>query len=94
MPKRVIERGSWVHIFDKGTFGGRGRLLAPGQREKVARIGSIIVGPRAIVEIFDSSGLEITRLSPRQLVGDFSKFILKKPASHIRVAKAESPRQT
>jgi hypothetical protein len=85
---QLIKGDSWVHVFSKDTFAGPGRLLAPGQREVLRRIGSIIVGPGAIAKVVNDDGREIMVLSPRQIVPDFLKLVLAKRVSHIRVMEA------
>ncbi len=88
MRLRIIRGDSWVHLFEGKTFCGRGRRLGLGEREKVAKIGSIIVGPGASLEILNGKGQEIMKLPPLQLVADFSKIALKRrQVSHVLVAR-------
>jgi len=88
MAQWVGRDGCWIHIFNKTFFGGRGRLLAPGQREQARKIGSVIVGPAAIAEVLNFGDRQVMKLPQRKVIADFSKFIANKQASQIRVAKA------
>src|SRR5580658_2461548 len=84
----ALRDGRWVHVFDKAFFGGRGRLLAPGQREQAGKIGSIIVGPATVAEVLDIDDLKIMKLTQWKIIADFSKLVANKQVSCIRVAKA------
>jgi hypothetical protein len=89
MRRRLIKGDSWVHVFTEEAFGGRGWRLAPGECEKIAKIGSIIVGPAAFLQILGGKGQEIMKLPPLKLVVDFSQIIPKKKrVSMVRVAIA------
>jgi len=88
MQHRLIKGDSWVHIFPNCTFAGRSRRLAPGQREAIRKIGSIIVGPGAMARVVNHDGREIMALPPRRIVPDFLRLQLARRASHIRVMEA------
>jgi hypothetical protein len=88
MRRRLIKGGHWVHVFEDGFFGGRLRVLVQGDREDIGKIGSIIVGPAAIVQVFDGNGREIMKLRQSRYIEDFTEFVLEKQVSQIRVAKA------
>ena len=85
---QLIKGDSWVQVFPEDTFSGRSRRLAPGQREAIRKIGSIIVGPGAIAKVVSQDGREIMVLRPRQIVPDFLRLLWARPASHIRVMEA------
>lgn len=92
MAQHLVRGGRWIHVFEEACFGGRGRLLALGEREAAGRIGSIIVGPAAVAEVLDGDDQEVMKLPQLKLIEDFSKYILKKQVSSIRVAKARAQR--
>jgi hypothetical protein len=86
--KRLIEGDSWVHVFEETTFGGRLRILMPDESVIVGKIGSLIVGPTATVQILDSNDREIMNLPSKKLIDDFSKLLATGRVSRIRVSKA------
>jgi hypothetical protein len=86
--KRLTEGDSWVHVFEEATFGGRLRILMPDESAIVGKIGSLIVGPTATVQILDSDDREIMKLPSKKLIVDFSKLLAKRRVSRIRVARA------
>jgi len=88
MRNRLINSDSWVHVFTEGTFGGRVRRLGPGQQEEIRKIGSIIVGPRAIAKVVNEDGREVLSLPPRKIIPYLPKLLPKTNASHIRVVEA------
>jgi len=83
-----IRDDCWIHVFEKSTFGGRGRLLGLGDCVTSRQVGSLIVGPGAIAKVVIRSGREIATLPPRKLVADFSKLGTQKHIARICVAKA------
>ena len=88
MRNRLVNKGSWVHVFAEGTFAGRVRRLIPGQQEVIRKIGSIIVGPSATAKVVNIHGRDVLSLPPRKIISDFAKFLPKLNASHIRVMEA------
>jgi len=92
MRTRIAKRDCWIHVFEKSTFGGKAKLLGSGERESVEKIGSVIVGPKAVAEILDANGQQIMGLPQRKLVEDFAKYVSNRQVSCIRVAKAPSHR--
>jgi len=86
MRARLIKGDSWADVYREGTFGGRGRRLAPGERARIREVGSIIVGPSATVVLTNRRGQEVLKLPPLKLVADVSRLKLVERASHLFVA--------
>jgi hypothetical protein len=88
MTQRLIHGDFWVHVFEKGTFGGRGRRLGPGERIAARKIGSVIVGPSVSLSCLDKNGQEILTCRPRELVKDFRQLTAKRKVSYLEVVNA------
>jgi|HubBroStandDraft_6_1064221.scaffolds.fasta_scaffold756089_1 hypothetical protein len=89
MQKRLIEGDLWVHVFEEATFGGRLRILVADESAVVGKIGSLVVGPAAMLQILDSNDREIMSLPSKTLIDDFSKLLARRRVSRIRVTRAD-----
>jgi hypothetical protein len=90
MRVRLLSNECWVHVFEEITFSGSVRRLVPGETEVATRVGSVIVGPAAIVNVLNRHGRQIMILRPRKIVEDFAMLASKKDVSSIRVAKQQA----
>ena len=90
MRRRRINGDTWVDVYREGTFSGRIYRLGPGEKTRMDKVGSMIVGPRAMVRIVSRSGREILQLPPRKVVTDVSKLPEVKPHSYLRVVTKRS----
>ena len=89
MQRRLIKGDCWADVFTEDSFGGRIYRLGAGERAAVNNVGSIIVGPEAVVSVETRSGRQIMKLPQKKLVLDVQELGLPKTVSYLVVTKAE-----
>jgi hypothetical protein len=88
MRRRWLKSEFWADVYREGTFAGRLYRLGPGEATRIDRVGSIIVGPKAVARIVTAGGREILNLPPGKLVKDISDLALPQVNTYLRVSKA------
>jgi hypothetical protein len=90
MPRRLIRGNTWVDTFVEGTFGGRIYRLKRGERTPLNKVGSLIIGPRAVGQVVSRTGQELLKLPPGKIVKDTSELPFMKSNAYLRVAAARA----
>jgi hypothetical protein len=88
MRRRLIKGESWADAFREGVFAGRIYRLGEGEHIRVDKVGSLIVGPNAVVSMETRSGHQVLKLPPLKIIRDMAELELPESVSRIRVSKA------
>jgi hypothetical protein len=87
MRRRSTRGESWTDVYGEGTFSGRLHRLGPGEATRIDRVGSIVVGPKAIASIVTARRREVLKLKPRTVVANTSDLALSGDHFYLRVSK-------
>ena len=87
MRRRRIKGDTWADVYREGTFSGRIYRLGPGERTRINNVGSIIVGPKAVVRVMTLAGRELLTLHAGMVVEDVAELAVANSDSYLRVSR-------
>jgi hypothetical protein len=94
MRRRRINGDIWADVFSKGMFSGRTYRLGPGQRMRITKVGSILVGPKAMVEVTTPYGTELLTFRSGIYVKNMSMLATSGTPTYVWVSGSKRSRPT